>query len=265
MICSLHNHCTLCDGKSDLSEMVRAAEEAGITDFGISCHAPVPDDTDARVESEESYIAAVREFMSSYRGKMNLYLGIEEDALMPVKRRSEYDYIIGSNHYFEGKDRLYTVDVSKEELAAAVDEIFGGDFSAAAREYYARVVKEAKNVDIIGHFDLIRLYGAEIAQLDGSYRDIAISALDECLATGAAFELNFGAVTKGKAAFPYPDDFLLRRIRSKGGRVIVSTDCHDARLIAAGLCEGERLLAAYGFTEVTVLSKGGFTSRKIAL
>ena len=41
---TLHNHCTMCDGKNTADEMISAAIEAGFTDFGMSCHGYAPFD-----------------------------------------------------------------------------------------------------------------------------------------------------------------------------------------------------------------------------
>ena len=53
VISTLHNHSTLCDGKSTPEEMVEAAIALGFTDFGMSCHGYTPFDLPYSVKSEE--------------------------------------------------------------------------------------------------------------------------------------------------------------------------------------------------------------------
>ena len=77
-----HTHTTFCDGKSTPREMVEAAYRMGMTDFGVSGHADFSmfepgfgmDDEKLRQYTEE-----LQELREEYRGKMNLYIGIELD------------------------------------------------------------------------------------------------------------------------------------------------------------------------------------------
>ena len=86
---SLHNHCTMCDGDATLEEMVRAAFEAGITDFGISCHADTPVESGEHIADERAYIAEVRRFIAENLYPIHVYLGTEEDFSQPVAARKE--------------------------------------------------------------------------------------------------------------------------------------------------------------------------------
>ena len=75
-----HTHTTFCDGKSTPREMVEAAYRMGMTDLGVSGHADFSmfepgfgmDDEKLRQYTEE-----LQELREEYRGKMNLYIGIE--------------------------------------------------------------------------------------------------------------------------------------------------------------------------------------------
>lgn len=279
--CSLHNHCTMCDGRDDLSAMVRAAADAGITDFGMSCHSFVNfgggivrpyEHADHDVyTAEDDYIRTVRAFseaglpMACGGGRLNLYLGTEEDYIQPVRRRKDYDYIIGSVHYVGDGRREYAVDSTEGEFSAGISECFGGDVYAFTAEYYRRVAAEAeRGVSIIGHPDLVRLYGSGMIDTSNKiYRLQAERAIEKCVSAGAILELNYGAVTKKKLDFPYPEEWILRLIRELGGRVIVSTDCHRADRVACGLSEGEALLRSLGFESVTVMKDGAFIERAL--
>ena len=92
-----HTHTTFCDGKSTPREMVEAAYRMGMTDFGVSGHADFSmfepgfgmDDEKLRQYTEE-----LQELREEYRGKMNLYIGIELDGLGPVQKA---EYAIGSS------------------------------------------------------------------------------------------------------------------------------------------------------------------------
>lgn len=262
---SLHNHCSLCDGNDSPEEMLRAAYKAGIKDFGFSSHSYASFDSSASVAGERQYIRAVKDIMASVSLPVNVYLGAEEDVLAPLAFREEYDYVIGAAHYIESGGRFYGVDVSDRITAECVKEVFGGDGMKFAEAYYGRVLAAAeRKPDILAHFDLIRKCGAASVDFGSdAYRALAADCLDECLKTGVVFELNYGAVARGRLSSPYPDGFLLRRILEKSGRVAVSTDCHDAEKIAFGLCEGESYLKSLGFKYVTVMRGGRLTEEKL--
>ena len=82
---SLHNHCSLCDGLDTPESMLIAANEAGIKDFGLSCHSYTDFDPDMSVESERGYIDRINELKNARLVKTRLYLGTEEDYFSPAK------------------------------------------------------------------------------------------------------------------------------------------------------------------------------------
>lgn len=263
--CSLHNHCTLCDGKSTPKEMVESAVKAGITDFGFSSHAFVSFDPEASIEREQKYIDTLKSFIASDNSGINLYLGLENDLFASVNDKKAYDYIIGSVHYIKRNDKYYPVDYSAKKSKECIDEVFGGNELAFCKEYYSSLLTVAKQKpDILGHFDLITKFGNTVADFSSKeYISLATDYLDECIKQDVIFEINYGAIARGYTDQPYPSRFLLDRLKEKNAKVIVTTDCHDASKIALGLNEGEELLKAVGFKEITVLRLGKWTQEKL--
>ena len=263
--CSLHNHSTLCDGKSTPKEMIKRAVESGITDFGFSSHAFASFDLHASIEKEKKYIDEMRSVIASDDSGINLYLGIENDLYATVADLSVYDYWIGSVHYFEKDGKYYPVDYSAKRSKECIAELFGGDERKFYEEYYKNVLTVARQKpDILGHFDLITKFGNEVADFTSKqYIETATDYLDECIKKDVIFEINYGAIARGYTKNPYPSDFLLARLSEKKAKVIVTTDCHDASKISLGLTDGEQLLKEFGFTEITLLRNGKWTEEKI--
>ena len=152
-----HTHTTFCDGKSTPREMVEAAYRMGMIDFGVSGHADFSmfepgfgmDDEKLRQYTEE-----LQELREEYRGKMNLYIGIELDGLGPVQKA---EYAIGSTHALIKDGEYVCVDDTEEKLVKAVETLWHGDWYAFAREYFeaeAQIYDRTK-CDFIGHFDKI--------------------------------------------------------------------------------------------------------------
>ena len=75
---------------------------------------------------------------------------------------------------------------------------------------------------------------------------------------GLAVEVNTGAMARGYRPIPYPAPAMLRTLRELGGRVILTSDCHDAARLTYGYAEALALLRAEGFRTALVLRASGF-------
>lgn len=265
---TLHNHCTLCDGKSAPREMIEAAIAAGYTDFGMSCHCP-DERFSLSLRDERGYIDEMRALAPAYAGRIRVYCGIEQDPMGRMDFRGQYDYRIGSVHSLLRADGCgqFCIDNTPEDFAAGL-ESYGGDSVALVRDYFAAVARnvEQERPDIIGHFDLLLKLNGGSRFFDESspeYRAAALAALERCVEAGGVFEVNTGGVFRGYRDFPYLQDFLLRRLCECDARVTVSTDCHDARDIAFGVSDALERIARAGFTRVAVWRDGGFVDQSL--
>jgi len=266
---TLHNHCTMCDGSDTLDEMVRAAINAGFTDFGMSCHGYAPFDPEYSMPPEDEYVAVLEKAKKDYASEIRLWTGVEEDYFAPSAMPEKYDYIIGEVHYAkdETTGELIAVDGSPENFCDARDKIFGGDAMALVKDYFENMVKAAeKKPDILGHFDLVvknnrdnRFFDEESAE----YLDTALDALKACNECGVIFEVNTGAIMRKKRELPYPSPYLLEKLREMGGKVTLSADCHDARFITGGFDIGLKVIRNAGFKTVFVWENGKFEEKEI--
>ena len=267
---TLHNHCTLCDGRSTPDEMVEAAIACGFTDFGMSCHGYTPFDLPYSVESEESYLRAMEELREKYRGRIRVWCGVEQEYFAPVADRSAYDYIIGSCHYVLDRETGGHIDIdgSDAEFARARDTLFGGDVYALAADYFKNVVDiaQTQRPDILGHFDLISKNNGDGRFFDEDskrYRDTALEALCACADTGVVFEVNTGAIARGNRSVPYPPLFMLKQLKARGARLTLTADCHDARHLLTGLYEAAELLKTAGYRTVLMWEDGAFAEKPL--
>ena len=228
----LHVHTVFCDGKGTPEEMAEAALRAGLTTLGFSGHSHTPIDgtycmSPAGTLAYREEIARLKE---KYRGRLEILLGIEMDYFSDDDP-SFYDYVIGSVHYVESHGRYYAVDHSPESFREALEEGFGGDPYALCEAYYALVggVAEKTGASIIGHFDLVTKFQERTPLFDEAHpRYVAAwrKALEKLLPSGAAFEINTGAISRGYRTSPYPAPPVLAAIKAGGGRLILSSDSH---------------------------------------
>ncbi len=230
----LHCHTTLCDGRDTPEQMVLAAIDKGLKRIGISSHAPTPQGMDYCMKPEQlaDYIATVRALSEKYAERIEVLCGLEQDLFSdPVP--SGLDYVIGSVHHIVVGGRDYAVDNTAEELARCCQEGFGGDAYAMCEAYYAQVAQLAEiKPDIVGHLDLITKFIEREPLFDPEhprYLAAACGAIDALLPTGALFEINTGAMSRGWRSEPYPARALIDYIKQKGGRVLLTGDAHTAQ------------------------------------
>lgn len=261
--CDLHMHTNFCDGADSAAVMVAGAYSLGFETAGLSSHSFSPFDGGFGMTSDRAavYRAEVSRLKSEYSGRMNVFLGIEQDVFS--EPAAGYDYILGSAHYIKTPDGYLSVDKTAELAAAGVRECFGGDFMKYVKAYYelAARIPEMTGADIVGHFDLVTKFNEGNRFFDEDsreYRSIAYEALKNAAAGCRLFEINSGGIRRKKRSRPYPDPFLLKSMHELGCKVILSSDAHDAVSIGFMFDEMAALARACGFSSAVRLKSEGF-------
>lgn len=255
-----HTHSVFCDGKNTLEEMTLAAIEKGFSAIGFSGHSFISIDLDYCIKDEAAYIAECRRLQEKYKGKIDVLCGIERD-FFADNQYPDSDYIIGSVHYVKAGESYVCVDL-KEGQDEAVKKHFGGDYLSFAESYFETVSKlpTVHKADIIGHFDLIKIFNADGSLFDEEserYISAAKKAVDALLKHDVLFEINTGAVFRGRRTDPYPSEYILKYIASKGGRVILNGDSHETDALGFSFEKSVELAKKCGFTKIYTLTKDG--------
>ena len=237
-----HVHTTFSDGENTPEEMVRAAIELGVKRLGFSDHAHTPGGESycMSLENIPVYRKTVRDLKEKYRGKIEIFCGIEQDLFSDVPTDG-YDYVIGSVHALPHGDRYYDVDDTEAILTDMVARFYGGDYIAMAEDYFSLAAQIGElRPNIIGHLDLVtkfnegdRLFDTH----DPRYLVAAYRAVDALLPLGVPFEINTGAISRKRRTSPYPSEDILRYILSHGGKVVFSSDAHSAKTLC---CQFEK-------------------------
>ena len=266
LLCSVHTHSVLCDGKNTLAEMAAAAFGAGVRYFGASghSHTDIPHDAGNVLPADpveyRSQLLALRE---QYRGRMEVLLGIEQDSCSPQPVPDWVDYWIGSVHNLHDPKtgNYHCMDWDREKLAACRDEMFGGDMLALTETYYRDVAAMAdRKPTILGHIDLVTKLNAGNVLFDETaprYRAAALEALHAADLQATLLEINTGAISRGYRDTPYPAQFLLREWRNLGGRIILTADAHAAAHLLSGYEQAARWAQAAGFDTAVLLTTAG--------
>lgn len=262
---NLHTHTTFCDGKNSAEEMALAAIAQGFDVFGFSGHSYTPFDESycMSLEGTEAYRREIARLRAKYEGHISLLCGVEQD-YYSSQPTDGYDYVIGSVHAFynEKFDKYIYVDYGAEKLIEAAERFYDGDFLAVAEDYFDRIshVYQKTRCNIIGHFDLLTKFNEQHPMFDEShprYVQAVDNALNVLLPTGAIFEINTGAMSKGYRTTPYPSESILRKIRMGGGKIIISADTHAVNTVDFAFDDAVRLSQICGFESIVSLSPEG--------
>lgn len=256
MLSNLHTHTSFCDGKNTPEEMVISAIDRGFVSLGFSGHGYTPHDLISSMKDTEGYIREISRLKEKYKDKIEIYLGVEEDATSPVDRY-RYDYIIGSSHFLRSGDTFYPFDVSYDSYLATL-AAFDRDPIKMAHAYYAPFCEyiNLRKPDIIGHFDLITKFDEKDTSIfinNGEYAKIADFYLKSVVNCGCLFEVNTGAVARGLRSSPYPSERLLHLLKKEGCGIILSSDSHKADTLDFAFNSTRYMLRNLGFEYVYVM------------
>ena len=264
---NFHTHSTYCDGKDTLREMTEKAIELGFDSLGFSGHSFTEFDLDCCMtpNETEAYVEEIGRLKSEYSDRIKLFCGLEYDMFSKVDTES-FDYIIGSVHYFKAGGEYLSFDMSPRVTTEAIKRYFGGSYEEYAKAYFEleSAVVESTKCDIIGHFDLISKFNEALnfGETD-KYLYAAESALDTLVKYGKPFEINTGAMARGKKSVPYPSPNILKMIYKKGGSITINSDCHDKNYLNFYFDEAVNLARSVGFKTVKKFTENGFLDVEI--
>ena len=253
-----HMHTFLCDGADSPEDMVKAAIDKGLVYLGFSGHMDPPCGVSMDIEKYKAEIGRVKD---KYKGQIDIFLGGEVDCLFDGADIDDLEYRIGSTHSLRMPDgEMFSVDDTEEMLKKFCHEYYGGDYYALSKDYYDTEAKIIDRVhpDFIGHFDLILRFNDSmhfIDEDDPRYYNPALDTLEYLVKAGVPFEINCGAVNRGRKKDFYPDKRLLRALHEFGGRIVLSSDAHDKEHICASFKEAAEAAMAAGFKETCVLKR----------
>lgn len=243
-----HIHTIFSDGRSAPEDYIAAGISAGLGEIGFSEHLTPfmppqkwnmdPANTQKYIEHIHNLRESNPEIIVRTGLEVDFFPGREEET-RAILSSIPLDYVIGSVHY-QGD---VTVDLGPEFYEGKdIDKLYEAYFETAIAAVKSRVF------DIIGHCDLIRIYGYRPdSDPEPLYRRLA-RAMKE---NNVAFELNTNGRNRKIADF-YPDRKYLRIFHEEKVPVCVNSDAHMPSRVAQYFDEAYELLRYTGFTEMAV-------------
>ena len=266
---NFHTHSLFCDGSDSPEDIAAYAVRNGFTHLGFSGHM----DPDIHMDIE-AYYRCIRALQKEYAGQIDILRGVEIDGLYPTDCLYDAEYRIGSTHFLDVDAPIpMSVDNTPQMLHDLCRGWFGGDYYALSKAYYeleANVYDRTK-CTFVGHFDLIVRFNDRDHFLDESdprYLKPALDAMEYLVSRGVPFEINCGAVNRGRKNQPYPNQTLLNALHQFGGRILITSDAHQKELLCGGFDAAVKAAKEAGFTHTNILehsSENRVVLREIAL
>jgi histidinol-phosphatase (PHP family) len=230
------------------------AADRGITELGVSEHIYrftaalevwdhpfwrryTKDDLDA-------YVEFVRE-------ETDLRLGLEmdfvpgrEDRIANVLDGRPWDYVVGSIHFLRDRS-LDTEEYSVWGAGESAEKVW--------RRYFETIAESARSglYDIIGHPDLVKVWGKGAPVPDGDLRRYYEPAVEAFADSGVAVELSTAGWRK-PVGEQYPSVPFLEMVVDAGCPIALSSDAHTPEQIGFRYEQALELLESLGVTEIAV-------------
>lgn len=244
-------HSLYSDGRSEPEDYVARAKLLGMSEVGFSEHLTLFKDQESwnmNPVNISPYVEHIKSLQKTVED-IKVRIGLEVDYFKGKEKETAaflqplpLDYVIGSVHYLGEK----TVDIGPEFYEGkSIDRLYESYFNSVI----AAVSSEL--FDIIGHCDLIRIYGYKPSgDPEPLYRKLAKAMKKH----NVAFEVNTNGRNRPIADF-YPDRRYLHVFREENVPVCVNSDAHMPSRVGQYFDEAYELLRYTGFTEMAIFEK----------
>ena len=246
MIVDLHNHTKLCNhAQGEIDEYIQEAIKCETKYFGFSDHAPMDFDPKYRMSFEQMsfYENNILKYKEKYKDKIEILLGYEVDYLAGhmdnrVLHVENADYLIGSVHFLDswGFDNPEFIGKYEEQN---IDEIW---------QKYFDTIKEMANsklFDIVGHFDLIKVFKFMPTK---NIVHMAQAALEAIKKANMTLELNVAGYRK-PVKEAYPSEELLKEAFKLNIPITFGSDAHKPEQVGLYNDNIINLAKSVGYTQ----------------
>ncbi len=279
ILANYHCHSSFCDGIGEPAAYAEEAIRKGFASFGFTSHAPlpVPNNWTMKREDMAAYLETIAALKEQYRGKLDIYRGLEVDFIPGVMgphdetyRTLGLDYVIGSVHVIPDTEtgEYRCVDYTTEEYEHLLSRVFENDITAMVHDYFERVRRmiDAGGFRILAHIDLIRKKNRNnryYSEEEDWYRKETEETLEKTASAGIMIEMNTGGIARGAMDSPYPGFRTLARACDMGIPIVLNSDAHRPEHIDFWFDEGRRMLYEAGYRKRRVLKKGEWVDTDI--
>ncbi|HAA90340.1 MAG: Histidinol phosphate phosphatase HisJ [Thermoanaerobacterales bacterium 50_218] len=224
-----------------LEQYCATACSQGLAEIGFADH----DDYFEGVDEEE-----IRKVSKSSL-RLQVKLGLEvsywpgrEKEIAKFAKAKHFDYLIGSIHHI-GSWMFDHPDYISEYREWELSDLY--------RTYFQLVEKLARSrlFDIVGHLDLIKVFGYRVCGNIVSFAEPALRAIKD---NGLTFEVNTSGLRKPCREM-YPSRELVERCFELGIPVTLGSDAHQSSDVGRDLAHARELLYQVGYRKIAVFTR----------
>jgi histidinol-phosphatase (PHP family) len=188
------------------------------------------------------------------RDETDLKLGIEmdfvpgrEDRIATQLDGRDWDYVVGSTHFLRDRS-LDTEDYSVWGAGESPEKVW--------RRYFETVAESARSglYDIIGHPDLVKVWGRSAPRPDGDLRRYYEPAVEAFAESGVAVELSTAGWRK-PVGEQYPAVPFLEMLVDAGCPIALSSDAHVPEQLGFEYERALEVLERAGVREIAVFDR----------
>lgn len=170
------------------------------------------------------------------------------------------DYMVGSVHHAHGIPIDFDADTFHKAVAHGGAQDAAGYASLLHAYLDAQLeVLDRLRPEVVGHFDLYRLFAPNAPWMSGDAGDALRGKVERNIrfaaSYGALFEANSSAFRKGWDGETYPGREILRMIRSVHGRIALSDDSHGVQQVGLNYHRLHDYLEHEGVDEIWYLER----------
>ena len=251
-----HTHTPLCHHATGEPEAyIDAALAAGLTEYGISDHAPAQpepfDDWRMLASDLPAYEAWVERARQHAGERIPVRAGLECDWLPDCEAwiealaaRYPWDYLIGSVHYLDGWDFDNPAWIGKW-AKCDVEDVWS--------RYWKTYTAMARSglFDILANPDLVKKFSHRPG---GDLRRFYEPAIEAIASTGQCIELNTAGRHK-PCAEAYPEPVFLKLCHEAGIPLVISSDAHDPAEVARDFAPAIEIAMEAGYSETQLFAQ----------
>ena len=256
-----HTHTPLCKhAEGEPEEYIDAAIAQGLTEYGISDHAPMSPEPfdDWRMELAEmpQYLEWIKRAEIHAGEQLKVRKGLECDWLSgcevwteKLKDMANWDYLIGSVHYLGSE-----FDFDNPKWLGKWAEL---DVEDAWQRYWDTYIEMSESglFTILGHPDLIKKFGYRPSGDLSRYYDPVIESI---AANGCLIELNTAGWYK-PCEEQYPQGEFLELACQAGIGLVISSDAHAPSEVGRDFERAVELARIAGYEDTILIENGKFT------
>jgi histidinol-phosphatase (PHP family) len=201
----------------------------------------------------------VDEYCSFVREETDLRLGIEADFLPGREERvsnlldgRDWDYVVGSVHFLRDEALDFHGEAAWEEW----DVWRQGDPERVWARYFETLGEAARSglFDILGHPDLVKVFGESVPHPGGDLRRFYDAAMDGIAESDVAIEVSTAGLRKPVREI-YPAAAFLEMCLEAGRPVALSSDAHLPEQLGYEYERAAQFLQDLGVTEIAVFER----------